>query len=179
MRLPVGGLSHGKGGFGRMSASEYREMLACCPAPAGTAGGPRLAQKPRKARFVESAVATGMSEEDLQRLTAQWVEAATLQYPQLRWLFHVPNGGKRSRGEAGKLKAMGVKKGVVDWLLPFPNRGWAGLVIELKDSRGPLTPEQRDFLQEAHERGCVQGVARTLDAFVRLVMQYLESDRVA
>lgn len=54
------------------------------------------------------------------------------QYPELKWMFHIPNGGSRHKGEAGKLKAMGVKSGVPDICLPVHRGRFAGLWIELK-----------------------------------------------
>lgn len=53
-------------------------------------------------------------------------------YPELKWMFHIPNGGFRYKGEAGKLRAMGVKAGVSDICLPIKRHEFAGLWIELK-----------------------------------------------
>ena len=68
------------------------------------------------------------------------------------YLIHIPNGGKRGKAEAGRFKAMGVKRGVSDLLLPIPHRGFAGLWIEMKapytDSRDKNYPskEQKEWL---------------------------------
>lgn len=53
-------------------------------------------------------------------------------YPELQWLFAIPNGGYRSKGEAGRLKAAGVKSGVPDMFLPIKRGKFSGLWIELK-----------------------------------------------
>ena len=53
-------------------------------------------------------------------------------YPELRWMFAIPNGGFRHKREGGKLKAMGVKAGVPDIMLPIRRGKWPGIVIELK-----------------------------------------------
>ena len=53
-------------------------------------------------------------------------------FPELAWLFHVPNGGGRNPVEAAKLKGMGVKAGVPDLWLPVARHGVHGLCIELK-----------------------------------------------
>jgi hypothetical protein len=37
------------------------------------------------------------------------------------------------------------------------------LAIEVKSEKGKLTPEQKDFIAEAAEDGCVAGVARSVD----------------
>jgi hypothetical protein len=64
----------------------------------------------------------------------------------------VPNGRGRSKMEAGKLKAEGVKRGVLDVWLPVRRRCHSGLVIEVKapGERNHTSPEQRwwiDFLE--------------------------------
>jgi hypothetical protein len=45
----------------------------------------------------------GTPEDDLQRACIEWAELHVAKYPLLAWLTHVPNGGKRPPGEAGKL----------------------------------------------------------------------------
>jgi hypothetical protein len=59
------------------------------------------------------------------------------------FFFHVPNGGKRSRTEAGIFKAMGVKAGVDD--LIFIQRGGLVYLLELKRPDGSRTKAQREF----------------------------------
>lgn len=51
-------------------------------------------------------------EENLHVACLQWVLLEQRSHPILRWLVHVPNGGKRPKGEAGKLKAMGTKPAI-------------------------------------------------------------------
>ena len=46
----------------------------------------------------------------------QWSANAMRMWPDLRWLFAVPNGGRRDVAEAAHLKRQGVKRGVVDLL---------------------------------------------------------------
>lgn len=50
---------------------------------------------------------------------------------------HVPNGGARHKGAAGKLKAEGVKKGVQDILIftPPPSGKYIGVAIGSETSR--------------------------------------------
>lgn len=81
----------------------------------------------------------------------------SLPVPELKWLHHIPNGGSRgdtekSRAiEGGKLKAQGVKKGVLDLFLPVQRQGFAGLYIEMKKpgqqeaKNGGLSDEQIEF----------------------------------
>nr|WP_246128725.1 VRR-NUC domain-containing protein [Pleionea sediminis] len=48
------------------------------------------------------------------------------------YLFHVPNGGGRSKAEAGILKSLGVKAGVSDLVLAIPTTEYSGLYLEMK-----------------------------------------------
>src|SRR5258708_28878848 len=58
--------------------------------------------------------------------------------PELAWLFHPANGGKRSAFVGAQMKALGVKRGVLDLLLPVPAFGRHGLAIEMKTDIGTL-----------------------------------------
>jgi hypothetical protein len=52
---------------------------------------------------------------------------------------HVPNGGVRSKAEAGVLRATGVRAGLPDLLVWTRSSGFA---IELKSGAGKLSPAQ-------------------------------------
>lgn len=115
-------------------------------------------------------------EEDLHRACMEWVAFSRAAHPRLKWMIHVPNGGKRPRGEAGKMKALGVKKGVLDILLPRPSPSlrWNGLAIELKaPNSGRLSQDQAEWLEAHAEDGWLVGVVRTLDEFIALTESYL------
>lgn len=80
--------------------------------------------------------------------------AASSGIPELRWLFHIPNGGYRDKREAGKLKAMGVKSGVPDIFLPVGRNGFKGLWIELKKPvKGIVSKEQHEWLNYLSTQG--------------------------
>lgn len=53
---------------------------------------------------------------------------------------HMPNGGRRSKAEAGAFKAMGVRAGVPDLLVW--TQGSGHFAIELKAKAGKLSPAQ-------------------------------------
>ena len=130
------------------------------PGAASSKGG-----KPHKAK----------PEEVLHRACFQLVELLQPQYPILEYLFHSPNGGGRSKAEAGALKAMGVRSGVPDLQLPFPSHYFKGLGIELKAGKNTLTNDQRDWLQVASKNGWLVGVARTLEEFDELLKAFLSN----
>jgi len=71
-------------------------------------------------------------EHDEQVTVISWADSNVSKYPQLRWLHAIPNGGHRSKAQAGKLKAEGVKSGVADLCLPVARRGYNALYIEMK-----------------------------------------------
>lgn len=140
-----------------MSAADYLRLVT---------GNPSLAAKGGKRR-------SAGGEEQLHRDCFEWVQAHEAIWPILARMFHPANGGARSKGEAGKLKAMGVRPGVPDFLLPFPRAPWQGLAIELKSGEGEVSATQKDWLSDFREAGYVVGVARTLDEFVDLVERFL------
>jgi hypothetical protein len=112
-------------------------------------------------------------EEDLHRACYQWVQWQEGRYPLLKHLFHSPNGGLRKKGEAGKLKAMGARPGVPDFLLPIPNGQWSGLAIELKSTKGILSEYQRDWLEALKSANYRVAVVRDLDAFIATTQDFL------
>lgn len=79
----------------------------------------------------EQLAASG-SEDGEQLALMCWCALNVVEYPELKWLFHIPNGGSRDKREAGKLKGMGVKSGVPDLCLPIKRGIYSGLWIELK-----------------------------------------------
>lgn len=43
----------------------------------------------------------------------EWARLQTGRFPELALLYHVPNGGSRNKIEAARLRAQGVKSGVL------------------------------------------------------------------
>lgn len=75
-------------------------------------------------------------------------------YPILRdCLFHVPNGGKRNAREAARMKGMGVRAGVHDYLLPVPRGAFHGLWIEMKAGKNSATPAQKEWRARMQAQG--------------------------
>lgn len=79
----------------------------------------------------------------------QAIQAALAEYLQLLenqgrlWFYHVPNGGVRSPVEAAIMKGLGVKPGVYDLCLMFPDGKAA--YIELKAEGGRTSVAQDEF----------------------------------
>ena len=105
----------------------------------------------------------------------EWADWNMNRYPELKLLFHIPNGGKRSATEAARFKAMGVKSGVPDLCLPVPRGGFAGLYIEMKYGKNKPTDNQREWIADLKEQGykvvvCYGGTEATavLEEYLKL-----------
>lgn len=89
------------------------------------------------------------SEDTEQINVVSWAAWNERQYPELKWLYHVPNQmGTRSKVENIKLKQMGVKSGVSDLCLPYPKGIYCGLYIEMKFGDGKHQKTQKEFLTD-------------------------------
>ncbi len=85
-----------------------------------------------------------MRSEDTEQINVvSWANWNMNRYPELRWLFHVPNGGSRNKQEAVKFKQMGVKAGVSDLCLPYPKGSYCGLFVEMKFGNNRQQDTQR------------------------------------
>lgn len=112
-------------------------------------------------------------EENMQIALFQWAHIQQTSIPELKYLFHVPNGGKRGIKEATRLKAAGVKRGVPDVVLPVPRGGYHGLFVELKAGKNRPTPEQTAWLTELGRNGYRTAVCYALDDAIREIKMYL------
>lgn len=101
-------------------------------------------------------------------------------------LFAIPNGEKRDKVTAARLQAQGVKAGVPDLFLARPGGGTVvhpdfpklileahGLFIEMKNSVGTLSPQQRSYHAQLTAQGYRVEVVRSLEAFQQLITDYL------
>jgi hypothetical protein len=82
----------------------------------------------------------------------------------------IPNGGKRSRSTAIKLKAEGVKAGSPDTfaLLPQGRTGW----LELKTDIGRLSDEQKQFRDKALALGHLWRMARSVREALEILTEW-------
>jgi len=75
-------------------------------------------------------------------LLMRWAKLQSRAVPELQFLFHIPNEGRRSFAAASVLKAMGLRRGVWDYFLPVSRQSRHGMWIEMKALKEKLTPEQ-------------------------------------
>ncbi len=130
--------------------------------------------------------AEAMSEEAIHKSVVESADqlAQIGKRPDLSLLFHPPNGGKMPAGSAGKLKGMGMRKGVPDLLLPVGRLGgidaaaerieYAGLALELKSADGYLRPTQAWWLKQLKKRDWAIAVARSVEGAIEVLERYLE-----
>ena len=103
-----------------------------------------------------------------------WCDYNRGKYPELKLLYHVPNGGKRDAATARALKRQGVKAGISDLVLPVASAGYHGLYVELKAPGGSLEQSQIDFLQEVDNQGYLALVCVGWQAAVQTLSTYLD-----
>lgn len=94
-----------------------------------------------------------MSEHTEQAALFEWAALYEGKEPRLRLLHAIPNGGKRDKGTAGKLKAAGVKAGVPDVFLPISRDGQHGFYLELKVFGGRASARQLEWGKLLTEQG--------------------------
>lgn len=96
--------------------------------------------------------------------------------PELRWLHHSPNGGKRDAFTGAQMRAMGTKKGWPDLILPVRSGRCPGLVIEMKSTIGKVSPEQREWLEHFSDQGWQIEVIRSAQDARTALCIYLDKN---
>lgn len=108
----------------------------------------------------EKSVVTKQSELQLQGECFQW---AWNTFPKTRrLLFHVPNGGKRSKVEASWLKSSGVISGIPDLLFLWKSILYA---FEAKAEKGVVSDAQKAVHTAWAEHGVTVILFRTAQEF--------------
>lgn len=145
--------------------------------------------KPGKKITPEDLAKSG-TEDGHQAAVFCWSASMWAQYPQLKWLHAIPNGGSRHIAEATKMVAAGTRSGVWDIFLPAPMRqrydsvapdgSWHGLYIEMKElerrnhKNGGLSEDQITFGRYAEEMGYFCAVCYTWEEARDVILKYLE-----
>ena len=112
------------------------------------------------------------SEHAEQATLVQWFKMA---HPDLR-VFAIPNGGKRGKLEAMRLRLEGVSPGVPDIMLPTPRGQHHGLFIEMKRTKGgSVSKEQKDWIAYLQAQGYQAIVCRGFEEAKREIECYLST----
>lgn len=106
----------------------------------------------------------------------QWVSTQENKYPELELLHHIPNGGKRDKRTAEKLKAEGVKAGVPDICLPVARKGYNNLYIELKRIGGKASKEQKQWIDKLNKAGNKAVIKEGWIEAAKTIIDYLGMD---
>ena len=117
-----------------------------------------------------------MTEAQEQATLIKWSMAVREQYPELKLLYHIPNGGARDSIEGKHLKAQGVKKGVPDLHLPVPRGNAHGLYIELKKKGGRVSPEQLWWMEELLKQGYEASICYGWQEASETIRRYLDGE---
>ena len=111
----------------------------------------------------------GQSEDQLQQKCVFWFHNA---YPLYRGLlFHVPNGGRRTKREASKFKKIGIYPGVADLILLFNNTAY---LIELKDEKGKQSKAQKSWQSKVEGQNYEYIILRSLSSFKTAISSIIE-----
>lgn len=114
------------------------------------------------------------SEEEAQEMLFERIQYQLGRYPELKLLYHIPNGGKRDKGTAIKLHRQGVKAGVPDLHLPVARGGYNGLYIELKVGKNKTTDKQKEWIAELNKQGYLAIVCYGWEEAATQLVNYLE-----
>lgn len=102
-----------------------------------------------------------------------WISTQIAAYPEARWIYAIPNGGKRDAITAARLKAEGVKSGISDICLPFARQGYHGFYIEMKKPKGKESAEQKEFGAFLTQQGYLYTMCDSWDKARDAVQWYL------
>ena len=114
------------------------------------------------------------SEDNEQRNVIDWALWHQKIYPELKWLYHCPNGGSRNAIEAAKFKRLGVKPGVADLHLPYPKGKYPGLFIEMKYGKNRLQDTQKEFLNDMEAAGHFVCTCYDCNKAIQVLEEYLK-----
>lgn len=115
-----------------------------------------------------------MSEHDEQVALFKWVALKAHVMPELKLLYAVPNAAAGAqRGQAGKMKAEGLKSGVPDVCLPVPRRAYHGLYIEMKMPGRRPTVSQEWWLNGLSLQGYMVYICYSCEQAQTVITEYL------
>ena len=101
-------------------------------------------------------------------------------FPFLKYIFAIPNGGKRNIGTAVKMKAEGVKRGVPDIFIPATkmfssqcNKIYIGMFLETKTSIGKQSKDQKEYESFLISEQYLYAVCKSADELLFETENYL------
>jgi hypothetical protein len=116
-------------------------------------------------------------EKDLQEQCVLWFRSKInyeLESPAI--LHHSANSTSGGYGFVINNKKMGVHFGHPDFTIYAP--GAQVMFIELKSSRGAVSPRQKDTIVQLRNMNFIVEIIKSLEDFQKIVLQFLKVDRV-
>lgn len=106
-----------------------------------------------------------------------WVNLMTRKYPVLKYMNASLNGVRLTIGQATLAKKSGMIKGYPDIFLPYRNKTYNGLFIELKRIKGGVvSPEQKDFISFLNSQGYLAVVCKGSKEAINTIQSYLNKE---
>lgn len=126
-----------------------------------------------KPKRINTCALEGQEAERLMR----WVDGeGSALWPEVRWLYAIPNGGFRHKAVAGKMRAQGVRAGVPDFNLDVPRGAYHGLRIELKRRvGGTVSDAQKLWIAWLNNQGYLAIVCRGWEEARDTLVEYLSA----
>lgn len=136
--------------------------------------------KPRAKKVTPEDLAKSGSEDGHQAALFCWSASVIEQYPQLKYLFAIPNGGSRHIAEATKMVATGLRTGVPDVFLPvaiqedYEAARYHGCWIEMKVGKNKPSKEQENWIEYLTNAGYYCKVCYSWIEAKETLIAYLE-----
>lgn len=113
-------------------------------------------------------------EHDEQVALFQWADYQFKVMPELALMYAIPNGGKRHKMVAIKLKREGVKAGVLDIHLPVARGKFIGLWIEMKYGKNKPSKNQSAWIDALRLEGHRVEVCYSAGEAIEVIKDYLK-----
>lgn len=101
------------------------------------------------------------------------------EYPDLKMIYAIPNGGKRGKKLAGELKMEGVKAGIPDLCLPIAKDGYFGLYLEMKKPGGVTSDSQIEVMGNLKRLGYKTVVCYSSEEAIDILYTYIVGEDTA
>ncbi len=145
---------------------------------------PIVPTEPKVAKLIRPEDIAGDSESSQQKALFAWAALSVGTYPQLAFMFAVPNGFFATIAQKGKMKAEGLRSGVPDVFLPAQGNGipYLGLFIEMKIEKyrnrknGGCSGEQIKFMNYATNAGYYCRVCYNWEEARDVIISYLTEE---
>lgn len=119
-----------------------------------------------------------MGEFTEQCLIFKWAKLHHKKWPCLEFMFSTLNGVRLPISLARKAKISGNKKGVPDIVLPYPNKKYHGLYIELKHGYNKPSPHQVKYKDYLNSVGYLSVVVYGSTKTIELIKDYVSNKEI-